>query len=368
MTSDEALFSSDTRQTRKKRLSSLSFLFYGLLVFSIIVFFSNRVSPASFWPAGFVAPLAPFIYIANVLLLIYLLFKQPFRAVLVGIVLIIGLPVVHKSYQFISSSEEVARPSLRVLSYNVSFFSVPTVFSKQYSMPDYNMLVTNAIGWLKQNDADILCLQEFFDDEDSDIYNTVDALTKDTGYQHHFVYKDQVKNRTRRGLIILSKFPIVDRGTIFTSENHYNGAVYADVQTPQGTVRMINVHLESMRLGTLKRNIFGALSAYKRGIAMHALQADQLIAFIRESPHPIILCGDLNETPYSYVYHQLAIVMNNAFEEAGQGFGVTYLGKRLSFLRIDQQFATPGLRILRYTTHHDITFSQHLPIEASYSF
>ena len=368
MTFDEALFSSDTRQTRKKRLSSLNFLFYGFLVFSVLAFFSNRLSPAAFWPAGFLAPLAPFIYTVNVLLLIYLLFRQPFRAVWVGIVLIVGLPIIHKSYQFTGSSEEVVHPSLRVLSYNVSFFSVPTVFSKQYSIPDFNMLVTNTIGWLKQNDADILCLQEFFDDEDSDIYNTVNALTKDTGYQHHFVYKDQVKNRTRRGLIILSKFPIVDRGTIFTSQNHYNGAIYADIQTAQGTVRIINVHLESMRLSTLKRSIFGALSAYKRGIATHARQTDQLIAFIQKSPHPVILCGDLNETPYSYVYHQLGVVMNNAFEEAGQGLGVTYLGRRLSFLRIDQQFATPGLRVLRYTTHHDITFSQHLPIEASYSF
>ena len=366
MTFDEDLFSPNRRS--KKTSSFLSYFFYGFLIFSTVVFFSNRISPASFWPAGFLAPLSPFVYVANIILLIYVAFKKPLMAFLLGIVLALGWPVVSKSYQFGNSSEEEINFSFRVLSYNTGFFSVPTVFSKQYSIPDYNMNVTNAIGWLRQNNADVLCLQEFFNDENSDIYNTVDALTEASDYQYHFVYKDQVKNRTQRGLIILSKFPIVDRGTVFLSTNHYNGAIYTDVQTPQGIVRIINVHLESMRLGTLKSSIYSAWNAYKRGVITHARQVDQLIAFMQECPYNMILCGDLNETPYSYVYRQLSTVMCNAFEKAGRGFGITYRGKNLSFLRIDQQFSSPEFNVLHYTTHEDIIFSQHLPIEASYSF
>lgn len=166
-------------------------------------------------------------------------------------------------------------------------------------------------------------MQEFFDDQESAIFSTVETLTSASDYKHHFVYKDQVKNRTRRGLIILTKFPITNRGTVFTSANHYNGAIYADVKTPQGVVRVINTHLESMKLGSQK-NIVGVLRAYKDGVITHAHQSNQLKAFINKSQVPVILCGDLNETPYSYVYRQLANEMRNAFEERGNGFGFTY--------------------------------------------
>ena len=365
MAFDESSFSS---KRSKKNWRFPRYLLYGFLLISLLVFFSNRVSPAFFWPAGFLAPLAPLFYLLNVLLLIALLFVRPLGAALVGVILVVGFSIVSKSYQLNNISNRQASFSFRVLSYNVSFFFVPTVFSEQYRSPTHNMNVVNAINWIKQDNADILCLQEFFDDQDSDIYNTVENLTDTTSYTTHFVYKDQVKNKTRRGLIILSKFPIEDKGVIFTSQNHYNGAIYADVRTPQGIVRVVNVHLESMRLSSRKRNPFAALVAYKRGIVTHAKQTEDLISFLRQSPYQLVLCGDINETPYSYVYHQLASVLHNAFEEAGQGFGVTYLGKNLSFLRIDQQFYSSDFDILRFVTHKDITFSQHVPIEASYSF
>jgi endonuclease/exonuclease/phosphatase family metal-dependent hydrolase len=340
--------------------------FYGFLLLSVIVLFAHLVSPVLFWPAAFIAPLAPLLYCAIVVLAIVQVFIKPYRLIFIVVVIVAGLPIVHKTYQY-NNNSQTTTASFRVMSYNVSFFSVPTVFSEQYRSPDYNVGVASTLDWILQNNADIVCLQEFFGDEESTIFNTVKALTASSEYQHHFVYKDQVKNRTRRGLIILSKFPIINRGTVFMSENYYNGAIYVDVKTQQGTVRVINAHLESMRLSSQK-GIFDKLRAYRRGAVTHARQVNQLMAFMNGSQTPAILCGDLNETPYSYVYHRLSKNLRNAFEEEGNGFGFTYQGNFLDFLRIDHHFSASVLNVEDHTTHDIVSFSKHLPIEARYSF
>ena len=339
---------------------------YLLVFISGAALLASYVNPGDFWPAGFLAPLAPLFYIVTIGLFIFLLFKSPFHALVPLLVVLLGVPLITETYQWNTSEASANTPTFRVLSYNVSFFSIPTVFSPAYRDPQQNLTVTNTINWLQFNEADIQCLQEFWEDEDSDLYRTVAALTDSGKYDHYFVYKDQKKNRTRRGLIILSKFPIVERGKVFISENYYNGAIYADVRVNSDTIRIINTHLESMQLGKLQKSVMRTLGAYRQGLVTHSRQVQQLTDFVRRSPHPVILCGDLNETPYGYVYRQLNKLMHSAFETAGQGFGFTYQGDRLFFLRIDNQFFTDPVKVMRYETHEDLPFSKHLPIEAAY--
>ena len=350
------------------RFTPLVAVSYLLVLISGAALLANRVDPGDFWPAGFLAPLAPFFYLITVGLFIFLLFKSPIHAVVPLLVVLLGMPLIFKTYQWNNNpAASTSLSTFRVLSYNVSFFSIPTVFSKAYRDPQQNLTVTNTINWLQSNEADVQCLQEFWEDEDSDIHRTVAALTDSGKYDHYFVYKDQKKNRTRRGLIILSKFPMVERGKVFTSENYYNGAIYADVRVNSDTIRIINTHLESMQLGKLQKSVMRTLGAYRQGLVTHSRQVQQLTDFVRRSPHPVILCGDLNETPYGYVYRQLNNLMHSAFETAGRGFGFTYQGDRLFFLRIDNQFFTDPLKVTRYETHEDLPFSKHLPIEAAYS-
>lgn len=352
---------------RNRRLRPAAVIFYLFVLVSLTSLVASRVSPATFWPAGFLASASPVLYLLNVVLFFFLLLRGSVHAGVALVVILAGWFLVGKTYQWGTSVPPLSVPSFRVLSYNVSFFSVPRVFSDAYRDPVANLTVDNATTWLRATGAEVLCLQEVFDDEDSDIYNTVETLTDSGAYNHHFVYQDQVKNRTRRGLLILSRFPMVARGEVFISDNHFNGAIYADVLVEGDTVRIINAHLESMHLGARQSNPLRVLSAYRRGMVIHSRQVDQLVDFIRQSPYPTILSGDLNETPYGYVYRQLDAVMNNAFEAAGQGFGFTYRGRKLFFLRIDHQFFTDELEVIRYVTHDDLPYSQHVPIEAAYT-
>ncbi|HEX8532431.1 MAG TPA: endonuclease/exonuclease/phosphatase family protein, partial [Cytophagales bacterium] len=90
--------------------------------------------------------------------------------------------------------------------------------------------------------------------------------------------------------------------------------------------------------------------------------------FVRESPHKVILCGDFNDIPYSYTYQRMRRQLRNAFEDAGSGFGFTLNDDKLFFLRIDNQFYDKALNVHDFQTHRDVTYSDHFPISATYSF
>ena len=104
----------------------------------------------------------------------------------------------------------------------------------------------------------------------------------------------------------------------------------------------------------------------KKGFQKRAEQLKEVEIYIQNSPYPVILCGDLNDLPYSYTYTRLNKFLNNAFEKAGNGFGFTHNGK-LNFLRIDNQFFDSRFQIHSFETIHSIKFSDHYPIKAVYS-
>jgi len=105
----------------------------------------------------------------------------------------------------------------------------------------------------------------------------------------------------------------------------------------------------------------------RRGFISRAKQIKDLLSSIEECKYKLILCGDLNELPYSYTYFALRNLLDNAFEKAGNGFGFTYNGK-LFFLRIDNQFFSKEISIHKFMTHRNVDFSDHFPLTATYSW
>jgi endonuclease/exonuclease/phosphatase family metal-dependent hydrolase len=87
---------------------------------------------------------------------------------------------------------------------------------------------------------------------------------------------------------------------------------------------------------------------------------------LSESNNPVILCGDLNDIPYSYAYHEINSDLNNSFVQAGRGFGFTFNGK-MFFLRIDHQFFNKDFKINSFTTHREMKLSDHFPVTGKYS-
>jgi len=89
-------------------------------------------------------------------------------------------------------------------------------------------------------------------------------------------------------------------------------------------------------------------------------QSQKVLAHIRKSPYPVVVGGDFNEPPTSYVYQQFNTQLEDAFRTAGNGFGSTYGGK-IPMLKIDYLFYDPHLRVLEHKIDRK-SFSDHYPM------
>jgi len=93
-------------------------------------------------------------------------------------------------------------------------------------------------------------------------------------------------------------------------------------------------------------------------------QADIVKKHINSSPFPVILCGDLNDTPSSYAYRKITSGLTDAFVESGRGFAVTYAGESFPSFRIDYIFHDEVFESRRFT-RHKISYSDHYPISCT---
>lgn len=344
-----------------------------VLVGSVIAYLSVLVSPEFFWLSGFVSMLIPFCLMANVFFVFLWWWRKRWYALYSLFVLIIGFPFWQASISVGGIwNENLAKNKnyLSVLSYNVREFDV-------YQQKDNNFTITkNAIKWLKNDTSDIKCIQDFYNAESAKIFNTREQLAahdSDKPYYFHVRYTSANHNRGQFGIAIFSKYPFINRGEVPFRVRTDNGAIFADIVKAKDTIRIYNIHLESMSINQneLKpidqpeETFWYASKRLKKGFSMRAQQVQTIAEHIETSPYPVILCGDLNDLPYSFTYFKLRRSLKNSFESKGLGTGFTFNGK-LFFLRIDNQFYDKKLNCLYFNTHRDISFSDHYPIRAVY--
>ena len=334
---------------------------------SSLVILSRFIPPQTFWPSSLLALLVVPVLFINLTILLIFLAKRSWWLIFPLLIVGGGLSFLPKLYAWPSGeSEEGTKHSFSVISYNASFFRAGRVFSEAYYSSENHLPALQMTDWIRSSSADIICLQEFFDDENSDIFNNIQSIGEQKGYEYYFLTKPMHDNGVRRGLVTFSKFPIIDQGTIFLSENRYNGSTFVDLAVHSDTIRIINIHLESLSLfrRSQRNAVFMAL---KNNILRKSEQVGKVIENLYASPYPVIVCGDFNETPTGFLYRQFDQILNNAFEQKGRGFGLTYQGSlAVPLLRIDNQFYDPVVRLISFTTYHNIGYSDHFPIEARY--
>jgi endonuclease/exonuclease/phosphatase family metal-dependent hydrolase len=332
-------------------------------IITVLLYYSSHIPPAELWIAAFLSLLIPAFIIINIIFCIYWLFKNRNRALLSLMVIIAGYSFISRtiSWSFLGNSEA---GGLKVINYNVRIFNTYAHLQDANRNSSKKML-----EWLVNSDAGILSLQEFYYDKSSDIYNSIDRIKKSFP---HYYYDPNVFNQEKAsfGMAIFSKLPIVNKGSLQLNQNSNNQIIFADVLLQKDTIRIYNIHLQSMSIEeshfTYSLDSWKAiLKKLRKGAVQRTSQINALADHIKACPYPVIVTGDLNDTPYSYSYQVLRTRLNNSFEKAGQGMGFTYNGKL--YLRIDNQFASPELRVESFITHKEIKYSDHFPLEGVYS-
>ncbi|MBB6613095.1 endonuclease/exonuclease/phosphatase family protein [Pontibacter sp. Tf4] len=336
-----------------------------------------RVPPHEFWPAGFVALSLPGALLLNLLFLVYWLIKRSWFLVLPLLVIILGWGYYNRLMAFNFGDAKVpdGAKTLQVLSYNVHVFNAYTDTDGTQREASSEM-----VDWVATHPADVYCLQEFYSNRGSNTYNTISRIGNRYDKYRYFSVSYVDRNKADIGIVIFSRYPIVDKGVIRFGESNHNRAIWADIKVKGDTVRVYTAHLQSMSIKSQDiENTYSAIGdeasfkkegrnlarRLKKGFVARSHQAEKLLEHIKESPHPVIVCGDLNDIPTSYTYSVLARNLQNAFVVAGSGVGATYNGP-LPFLRIDNQFYSEGLQAVDFETHYEMGLSDHFPISAKY--
>lgn len=337
-----------------------------VLVFiaTLLLYSSVFISPEVFSYIGLLPFFIPIFLIINGFLLAIFALAWKRLAFLPLLALVIGYKFILITFQIHPRNEEA--PGLKVLTYNTANF-----FHKRVKSNDQD---PNVFTWLAEHPADIKVFQEFYQDYTSSKRNAVKLISNDgeLEYFHHLIEGNQKKRSY--GMAIFSRYPIVNQGVVFDNKQT-NGAIFADIRVGNDTLRIYNVHLESMAISPGSLNDYEraqevyrqTLGKLHRGSLARAQQLSILMEHLRNSPHPVILMGDLNEIPYSYAYFKLSENLDSAFEKAGRGFEFTY-NKILFFLRIDHIFADPSLDPVHFNTHREVDYSDHYPVTATFNW
>ncbi|GAB4132653.1 MAG: endonuclease/exonuclease/phosphatase family protein [Raineya sp.] len=337
---------------------------------TLLAYYSAYLSPAKYWWAGFVALAIPLSLVANIIFLLHWFLQKSFKGFLSLATLLIGYPFLESSVRFSLNKKPQEKKSntFSLMSYNVKVFNVYNHLQGKDSIN-----AKNIIQQVVEDSSDIKCLQEFFCEDDSKLFNTIERIKNKKYY--YAVVPPQKKHKNYFGIAIFSKYPIL-RASEIPFPKSKNRGQFADILVGKDTIRIYNIHLQSISLDEekmfsnenyeeLKKMYNNVFSRMKRGFQQRATQTNLILAHIALCHYPVIVAGDFNDTPYSYTYTSFKKKLQNAFEKAGTGLDFSYNG-RMFFLRIDNQFFSKKIKIHYFETDRKFTHSDHFPIRAIY--
>jgi endonuclease/exonuclease/phosphatase family metal-dependent hydrolase len=285
----------------------------------------------------------PLLLLNLAFLLLWVIFRK-WLLLLPLVVILINLSFVQTLVQLPVGKKSVAtQPQLKLLSYNVNMFGLKSSYS---DMSTYAQVA----GFINHEKFDVACIQEFY--TQSEVQSERQFTRRLPDLPHCYVHYSATRRNRRSGIATFSRFPIVNQGSI-AFPNTVNTAIFTDIALSKtDTVRIYNVHLQSVRFGDRERDLLqderfwydskkdhgsvlrSASGKLKSAFLMRAQQVDALSQHMRRSPYVVVVCGDFNDTPVSYTYHTMRGDLCDGFMEAGRGLMSTFVSIIPSF-RID---------------------------------
>jgi endonuclease/exonuclease/phosphatase (EEP) superfamily protein YafD len=356
---------------------TLLWLTFGSAIALFLSYASVHIPPENFWPAAFFGLAYPVILLINFLLLLLWTVKLKKAAFIPLIAILLGFNHLNNTLSILPQGKKWSRDTqsdvLKILSYNVRAFNL----YQWLNDPDTNKGILN---FIRSEHPDVICLQEFYTGKDSrNDQGAITRLFSGTPFHHiHYVHKNKQNNGY--GIATFSRYPVVGSG-IIEFENSRNICIYTDIAYKADTIRVYNNHLQSVQfrqsnyalIDSLKfpseekqvRELKEISSRLKRAFINRGKQAKIVSAHIGKSPHPVIVCGDFNDTPVSYTYHRMKRGLSDAYVKAGKGTGNTYLG-RISF-RIDYILYSDDFKAIEFEKV-EAQLSDHYPIMSRLRF
>jgi endonuclease/exonuclease/phosphatase family metal-dependent hydrolase len=334
----------------------------------IVVFFfllsclAPYLNPQKWWLISLLGLMFPVLLLLVILFLTWwLIILKPRIALISGISLLLSLNsiIIFFAFHMTGGFKYKKEPgTIRVATWNVDRFIEMKRNNNKGSQARLKMF-----DLIKQQDADVLCLQEFHTSTLPDFYDNITPIQKELNYPYFYFSFDTDGDDLFYSSIIFSRYPIIDSGFIrYPRPTLPDVLLHADIKVNNDTFRLYTTHLQSLQLGkrdyekinkiksvedSMLSNSRSILSKLKRGISNRSIQADIISEMLEDSPHPVLLCADLNDVPNSYTYHTVRGNMQDAFLKKGFGIGRTFTGLSPT-LRIDYIFADNHFKIKQF--------------------
>lgn len=283
------------------------------------------------------------------------------------VVIILSLLLIWVLYSLVSHRirppKETYDHTLKVMTYNTHAMMIGEKLATKKEMLQY----------INDQGADIVCLQEVL------VYKNPSRLTlpalREAMSNYPYTYYDFKRYNSHRqfGNVVFSRYPLTNKNTI-RYESQSNISSQCDVQVGDQTIRLIVNHLESY--GLVREDLqFDTLSMaeIKNSSLVQKLQhagklrhqqAREVKRSIRQSPYPVVVVGDFNAIPLSYVYWKVKFGLRDCFLESSFGKVGNTIKKGPLGIRIDYILCSRSLTPIKCEVDR-VRYSDHFPVCAT---
>ncbi len=359
-----------------KTLNKIVLFFNYLAAFALLLsVLAQFINPAAFWFLSFFGLAFPILVIINGIFVSYWVIIPKWNVLISLLIISIAIPTIRKFWVFNKPVKvsETSTNAIKVMSYNVQIFDL-------YNWTKNKETRNQIFELLNQQKPDILCIQEYYTSESIGGYNNTDTLLDFLSAKYeHTEFTTTLRSEDHWGIATFTKYPIVRKGKIVFNTKSNNICIYTDMLINTDTVRVYNLHFQSVLFGKKEYKFLNDLSQKKfetenkfeksTGLLLRlkiafekrALQAEIVLKHIASCKYPIILCGDFNDTPASYVYHKMNAKLMDSFTESGNGIGKTFNGNlpalKIDYIFHDSAFVSQNSKIVykKLSDHNPIT-------------
>lgn len=275
-------------------------------------------------------------------------------------------PYISTMYQFpFKSHPPYNERDLCIVTYNVHSFNYTGSYKTNFK--DISFLIC-------EKNPDIICFQEIWFDN----FLSLDSISKYLDMPYYSVGENGLGVKD---YAIFSKYPILSTEHQ-KYKNTHNGSMFCDISIKEKIIRVVNCHLQTSNINQKKQEIEDLKQIFAPRIFAKAIQnlfktitnnsshrSKQALAIneiVQNTKYPIFVCGDINETPSSFVYSEVKGDLKDGFKEAGKGFGATYK-KLFGLIRVDYIFHSSEVECVNYLVEK-ADYSDHHPVFGFYSF
>lgn len=344
------------------------------LVLLLLSLLAPVVSPTTTTVFSYIGLAFPIILFINICyLILWIVFMKWRLAAISGLALLVCWNPISTYITLHTKTKDVPSSTIKLLSYNIRVFNWDIVKNKPKSP---------IIDYIRDSEADIVCLQEFVAGKKKSKHlfnaNEIKKMLKHYPY-HNITALNRSTSNYVYGLACFSKYPIISAEEIpFHSKD--NGSVLYKINVNGKIISVINNHLESNRITAEDKKLYKKLFKENIGVSVlddvahnirsrlgiayrvRSAQADTIAEYVKrqEKSDGTIVCGDFNDTPISYAYRTIKGNLIDSFKSTGKGVGITYHENNFLF-RIDFIMHSENIKSYNCTVEK-IKDSDHYPI------